>query len=497
MKAVYHNSSIAEKEAKSRYFFPENIMMENAAAALEKQIEDYVAAFTNCDSCDSSIGTKCDSAAPSKINVLILSGSGNNGADGIALARRIYGKFNPSVILFGEPKTLEAQTQLKMALAVGVPVAKYSENGDENYADLIQSSAIIVDCIFGTGFHGDLPSNIKSVLEKVNKCCAYKIACDIPSGLFFNADVTVTMGALKSILFTDKAKEVVGKIKVADLGISSSIFEQCASPDAFLIEKTDVKLPFRTKKSSHKGTYGHTVVISGQKSGAAIIASQAALNFGSGLTTIVKTENSNLEQFKISPELMISTSIPKNATAILIGPGLGSPCKELLEQIKNFPAVVLDADILTFSEFKPFLDELCDSDVQKIILTPHPKELACIYNALGFEKISAVQAAENRFEIAEKILQKYPKLTLVLKSANTLIAENNFYIVDAGTQALAKGGSGDVLAGMTASLLAQGYSAKDAAITAVYAHAIASKNFCDGTGWDLSPQSLIEQIKLN
>lgn len=530
MKAVYNDSSVAEKEAKSRYFFPENIMMENAASALEREIDGFfctVNNFTRKSEYDCPFCTK---------NVLILCGSGNNGGDGLALARRIYGKYDVKVVLISAPKTDEAKLQQKMAQAVGVEIMDFSQfeqpalsrqNSTQTITKPFAKPAfvpdIIVDCIFGTGFHGELPTKVKSLLELINENLeyksSYKIACDIPSALFFKADVTVTMGALKSILFTDKAKDVTGKIKVADLGISSSIFEQCSAPDAFLIEESDVKLPFRTKKSAHKGTYGHTAVFAGEKSGAAILAAQAAAQFGSGLTTIIKSTNSNLEQFKITPELMIADSIPKTTTAILLGPGLGTPDKKTLDAVKewfksNFsstaalsksPALVLDADMLTYQKIAEFLTELCNSQIKesslnaknvRIILTPHPKELAVLFSALGFSNYTAVQAAEHRFEIAKQITQKFPQLTLILKSANTVIAaEGQIFICDQGCQSLAKGGSGDVLAGMTASLLAQGYSAKDAAITAVYAHALASKNFSDGTGWNLTPLALIEQIK--
>lgn len=510
--------------------------MENAASALEREIDGFFyfcSISKNNSNCKNQFDSQNDFYDVHDKSVLILCGSGNNGGDGLALSRRIYGKYPVKVLLISAPKTDEAKLQLKMAQALGVEILDFSQfeqielstantykTADE---PLVKSSfvpAVIVDCIFGTGFHGELPPKSHSLLEGINDHpeykASFKIACDIPSALFFKADVTVTMGALKSILFTDKAKDVTGKIKVADLGISSPIFEQCFAPDAFLIEESDIKLPFRTKKSAHKGTYGHTAVFAGEKSGAAILAAEAATQFGSGLTTIVKNANSNLEQFKITPELMIADSIPKTATAILLGPGLGSPDTKRLDAIKEWfkaesnktqnpvsPALVLDADMLTFPKIADFLTELCDSQTKenatnaRIILTPHPKELAVLYSALGFQNYTAVQAAEARFEIAKQITQKFPQLTLILKSSNTIIAaESQIFICDQGCQSLAKGGSGDVLAGMTASLLAQGYSAKDAAITAVYAHAIASRNFSEGTGWNLTPLALIEQIKL-
>lgn len=513
MKAVYNDSGIPEKEAKRRYFFPENIMMENAAAALEAEV------LRECN-------------AHSERNfVLILCGGGNNGGDGLALARRLTGHINCSVYLTAEPKTEEAKQQLKMAQATGV---SFISDPAEN----LNQYNIIVDCIFGTGFHGQLPAEISELFSKINETSAYKIACDIPSGLSFRADSTVTMGALKTDLFSDKAKNFTGRITVANLGISTELFNSCTQPDLYLIEKSDIKLPLRNNQAAHKGIYGHNAVIAGEKSGAAIIAATAALNFGSGLVTLVKAENSNLDQFKISPSLMISDVIPANTTCVQIGSGLGRTLSEekvadispnpsssqhetsdthqftsAPKIIKNFlnwfkstknPACVLDADIFYYKDFPKLLEDLNKTPGAKIIMTPHPKELLEIVQSLtnaallqGCEDISTVtQTIEQRQKIGEKITESFKNVTVIMKSANTIISTSaNTFLVADGTPALAKAGSGDVLAGMNSALLAQGYTAKDAAITATEAHALAScfqKN--KGQAFDLTPEKLIENL---
>lgn len=602
MIAVYNDSGIPEKEAKRRYFFPEGIMMENAAAALEKEVVTYVtgcAGNTNSACITTASGVTNSSAANSSVTyntythtsntiganvtyaggqkILILCGSGNNGGDGLALARRLAGTLTCHIYLTATPKTDEAKQQLKMAQAAGVTFIQTPLEKLEQYS-------VIVDCIFGTGFHGELPSEITELFSKINETNTYRIACDIPSGLGFNANCTVTMGALKSALFTDKAKNCTGKIKVANLGISSKLFEDCSKPDMFLVEKSDVKLPLRRNPASHKGTYGHTAVIAGEKSGAAVIAATAALNFGSGLVTLVKAENSNLEQFKISPELMISNEIPANTTCVQIGSGLGRELNateanrpttpNIITKFLNWfkttknPACVLDADIFYYKDFPALLAELNSVPNAKIIMTPHPKELLELVQTLtsagilhNLEDITSVtKAAEQRQKIGAEVTARLENVTIVMKSANTVIccgqgntsgileingqetevaevnrpsgcqtavpevnhsngrqtaaAEVNCtigcqtaatevtspkprpaYLITHGTPALAKAGSGDVLAGMNSALLAQGYTAKDAAITATEAHALASslqKN--KGQAFDLTPEKLIENL---
>lgn len=546
MKAIYKNSGIPEKEAKSRFCFPENVMMENAAAALETEV-----------------------VSRNPESVLVLCGSGNNGGDGYALSRRIFGRVkNLLVVSFGEPKTDEAILQKKMSLSVGVKIigsesfikSDFFTKQNEFAAAEIGSAFVIVDCVYGTGFHGELPENVVSVFEFCNKLHGsqnvFKIACDIPSGIDFRGivqtlcgenkiafladenktpenkiafrenknktserkiafmvDKTVTMGALKSALFSDEAKDFAGEIKVADLGISPAVFESCGNPDAFLLEEKDIKLPVRTKKSVHKGDFGHSLLVLGEKCGAGIIAGTAALRFGAGLVSLLKTDLSeNGENFLMSPELMISDEIPEKTNAVLLGSGLGrsgnrqfaeiveKTIEDTIDFVMNMknPAAVFDADFFYSKNLKSVLKKLNDLSGARIILTPHPKELCEILNACGIvgengEEIEFQALVLNRFEYAERFSQVFPNLTLIAKGANTFIfSEGKAFVCDKGTSALAKAGSGDVLSGLCLSLLSQDYSAKDAAITSVYSHAAASKRF--EFNFECTPFSLIEKL---
>lgn len=483
MQKIFNNAAELEKLSKEQFSIPPFLMMENAAKAMA----DFI------------LSRKPDS-------VLILCGKGNNGGDGFALARLLQKKTNLTVVSIETPTAQEASVQFEMCQKLGISIT--------NVLPEKIDADIIVDCLYGIGFHGELRPEIKNILDFLNNSKGLKIACDIPSGLYFNADYTITMGEQKTALYSDKAKAVCGEILVADLGIHRELFESSISNCAYLLEQNDVHLPVRTNKSSHKGTYGHTVIFAGEKSGAAIICATASMNFGSGLTSLYKTEVSNLEQFKISPELMICDSIPPKATCIVAGPGLGtsenyisinlSTLKEWFIKSKN-PNVVLDADLMSYENLPELLEELNKIENAKIILTPHLSELSRLLDNLKkkglFESKAEDYSIKNLAESAEskiaagRLLNKlYPKTTVIMKSANTFIAsENEVYIYADGCQSLAKGGSGDVLAGLAGSLLSQGYSAKEAAITAVEAHGLAAKKI-GSTAYDLTPFKLIDLL---
>ena len=514
MKKVFENPSELETLAKQALSIPPFLMMENAARFLS----DFVISI---------IKNKRIS------QIVILCGKGNNGGDGFALARLLctaYENLSVTILVPQLPVAEEAKMQFEMCQKLAVQtvfndkIITFLQNLEANSQkpdffyepQETQVSYIIVDCLFGIGFHGELSKEFVQIFDILNKIKAVKIACDIPSALYFQSDFTITMGAHKTVLFSDKAKAVCGKIIQAPLGIPPKVFESFLSPVAFLLEMCDAKFPFRKNKSAHKGTYGHTAVIACQKSGAAILAATSALNFGSGLTSLVKTSFSDLEQFKISAELMINCSIPDKTTAVILGPGF---CEDensisIFDEVLGWfnttenPAILLDAGVFGCRNFISFLTKLNSVLNAKIVLTPHLLEMSRFLHQTkdafpekfqDFEDNDfSVQTLSNnpnkKIALSKKIIQIFPNVTIVIKSANTFITtENQVFICDEGRQNLAKGGSGDVLAGLIGSLLAQRYSAKEAAITGVWAHANASKRFGEDA-YDLTPEKLIHQV---
>ena len=491
MEKIFNNPAELESLVKQKFGFPDFIMMENAALAMKKLIEQV-----GCKKC------------------IILCGKGNNGGDGYALARLLYEQCEPLLFCLEEPTAPEAKVQYEMCRNIGInfisqtALLKLLKTPQDKTPKLI-----IVDCLFGTGFKGQLPSQAAKIIQAANNSNATRIACDIPSGLAFNADYTVTMGEHKLALFSDTAKQACGQIITAPLGISPELFQNQTKPAAYLITDEDIKLPLRKNKAAHKGTYGHTAVFAGKKAGAAIICANAAMNFGSGLTSLVPTSQANLKQFKISPELMISepskkqkSPVPAKTSCIVYGPGIEDVTEQDFFTIASwfnttdtrFPAAVFDAGVFGCEFFPKLLRALDQKPDARIVLTPHLLELTRFCQTLtGFPKTEVKELAENpeaKIKIAKKINSLFPNTCLVIKSANTFIAfKGQIYIIAQDCPGLAKGGSGDVLAGMIAALLSQGYSAQDAAITACQAHALAAKKIGAGS-YSLTPMKLINAI---
>jgi hydroxyethylthiazole kinase-like uncharacterized protein yjeF len=436
MQNLYQEVNTLDHRAVEAFGLSEPIMMEHAASA----IADYIT-----------------HNFPLSSSVLIVCGTGNNGSDGRVLARQLEGDYSVSL----------------------------SYQSDTHYD-------VIVDALFGSGLNRAINPETAELIETLNRSKAFKIACDVPSGLYadgtldphtFRADITITMGALKRSLFSDGAKEYVGEIRVVDLGISRSRYE-IPSPWK-LLDTSDLSLPLRTEVSSHKGNYGHLGIICGEKIGASVIAGSAALRFGSGLVSLISNEN-----VTIPYELMQSHSLPATVTAIALGMGLGIEfCDdELNTLLENSLPLVLDADIFVHSMFPSLLNR------EHIVLTPHPKEFTQILRITGIADVDVSALQNNRFGYVEQFCAAYPNTVLVLKGSNVIIGSGEeFYINPHGTVALAKGGSGDVLGGLIGSLLAQGYTPLESAIQGSLAHTLAARSF-DKNNYALTPFDLIERI---
>jgi len=464
MQKLFKNCYDMDKKCYEKFNLTEDILMEHAALEIEKFIRKKFAL---------------------KSKVLIVSGAGNNGADGVTLARLLKKDYKVRLFLPFGAKSEMAKLQLNRAKAVGVKIV-----------DKIKKADIIVDALFGAGLNRDLNEPSIKIIKKLNSLNGFKIACDIPSGIdergnlrpiAFKADATITMGALKEALFSDFAKDYVGKIKVANLGVSRALYEDRS--DSFLLDKKDFNPPVRVSKNSHKGTYGHIGVFCGQKEGAAIISATAASRFGVGLTTLIIHE-----KISAPPFLMINTTVPKNCTALAIGMGLGEFFEEEFlqkEVINSQIAIVLDADAL----YKKELLDIIKQQNREVVITPHPKEFSAILKLLEDKELSVLEIQQNRFNLAKEFSLKYPNITLLLKGANQIIAKNGQIFVNSfGSEALAKGGSGDVLSGLIGALLAQGYSSLDAAINGSLALTLASKEFKE-PNYYLLPTDIIKLLK--
>lgn len=390
---------------------------------------------------------------------------------------------------------------------------------DKKELDLTKFECII-DGIFGSGFYGEMPKIVADLITTINHADALKIAVDIPSGVSktgavlqsaFCADFTISMGARKIALYADSAKDFVGRIKLANLGVCADVFardmgeitdkispnssknlEQISTNnkadlgeksqiltntnapfcDTFLLQKRDLILPFRRKQNTNKGDFGHVFIALGQMSGAGIIAANASHAMGAGRVSLVKLPLQNdvrgaKNEPQIPPILMQKNSF-KGADVIIAGCGLGE-AKFDLNLLTNTRCVI-DADLCYKSEI---LELLCGEN--GVIITPHPKEFCALLKNANIADVSVCEIQQNRFDFARKFSTKFPA-TLVLKGANTLIAnKGEIYVMAHGTSALAKGGSGDALCGVIGAYLAQGFSPLSSALNGTLAHALAAK----------------------
>ncbi len=413
--------------------------------------------------------------------ICIVCGAGNNGADGIALARILHRDYDVSLYLSLGARSSMAKLQRQRAEAVGV-----------RFVDELQECDILVDALFGSGFSRSFDEETRELLEAMNNLNADKIACDMPSGLrldgsmeeeSFVADVTLTMGALKRGMFSDAAKEITGSIYVIDLGVSRKVYEH--NTGWRLLDETDLRLPHRYAHDSHKGTYGHLSVVCGEKQGAAVMAGSAALRFGAGLVTLISNESEQLPY-----ELMQSHLLPGTTSAIALGMGLGTEFsnEELLALLDNELPLLLDADIFAH----PLITTLITR--KHLVLTPHPKEFTTLLRVCDLADIDVHTLQQNRFHYVELFCRAYPNATLLLKGANVIIAQcESFYVNPHGTNILAKGGSGDVLGGLVASLMAQGHTTLQSAIQGSLAHTAAAAAV-ETNSYALTPLDLIEAV---
>ncbi|GAA7596561.1 NAD(P)H-hydrate dehydratase [Helicobacter pylori] len=462
MLSVYEKVNALDKRALEEFNLSEDILMENAAMALERAVLQ-----------NASLGAK----------VIILCGSGDNGGDGYALARRLVGRFKTLVFEMKPAKSPMCQLQKERAKKVGVAIKAWEEKNEDLECD------VLIDCVVGSNFKGELEPFLN--FESLSQKARFKIACDIPSGInskgrvdkgAFKAHMTISMGAIKSCLLSDRAKDYIGELKVGHLGVFNQIYE--IPTDTFLLEKSDLKLPLRDKKNAHKGDYGHAHVLLGKHSGAGLLSALSALNFGSGVVSVQALECEITSSNK-PLELVFCENFPNPLSAFALGMGLEGFPKDFNKWLELAPCV-LDAGVFYHKEVLQALEK-------EVVLTPHPKEFLSLLKLVGIN-ISMLELLDNKLEIVRDFSQKYPKVVLLLKGANTLIAhQGQVFINILGSVALAKAGSGDVLAGLILSLLSQHYTPLDAAINASLAHALASLEFKNN--YALAPLDLIETIK--
>ncbi|MBE7022389.1 MAG: NAD(P)H-hydrate dehydratase [Ruminococcaceae bacterium] len=434
--------------------------------------------------------------------IAVFCGKGNNGGDGFAIARHLHNRGAQVTVIAGfSPEQLKQDAALNFEIItrMGLEVLPLAELGGRRFS-------LVIDALFGTGFHGEPKEGDADMIRAMNQSGATVVAVDMPSGtsaedggaaeVCVRADLTITFAAAKLGQFLYPAKAFVGKIIVADISIPREVLLTFPTPYRTLDEGLAEKLPPRPE-NSHKGSFGKVLLFAGSPgmSGACMMAGGAALKTGAGMVTAAVPRQLADGLSARVPEMMTlalpceGESLSKTAGAVLkerlqvqdvllAGCGLGSgenTKKALLSVISECDKpMVIDADGINL--LKGNIHVIKDKPAP-VIMTPHPLEFSRI-SGHSMEKI-----LQNRIGTAAAFAKEF-KLTLVLKGADTVVAhpDGRCYICPVSNSGLATAGSGDVLSGIIASLLAQGAEAREAANLGVYIHSLAGLRARDRLG---------------
>ncbi len=414
--------------------------------------------------------------------VFILAGTGNNGGDGLAVARILAErKVDVSFFMTGTPKkgTL-CEKQLSIC-------RKYGVRETETLPEIEPS--IVIDAVFGTGLSREIEGELLTLFETVNKWHSYRIAVDIPSGISsdhgkilgvaFRADLTVTFAFRKLGHILYPGADLCGEVVCADIGITEKSFLGM-KPKVMTLTDEELSLLPNRSNDSHKGDYGKLLVIAGSPGmcGASLFAAKAAYRMGAGLVRIFAPEENRTVLQETLPEAVLVTYRSDRfeekellqslhwADAVLIGPGLGtsSVSGRILKATLSAVSVplVMDADALNLLSKEP---ELLKRPHTDMILTPHMGEMSRLTGD------APIYLKEERISRAMDFANEY-NVIVVLKDSRTVTAVpyGNVYLNTSGNHGMATGGSGDVLSGMILGLIGTGLSAELAAPLGVYLH---------------------------
>jgi hydroxyethylthiazole kinase-like uncharacterized protein yjeF len=440
---------------------------------------------------------------PDRERITIVAGKGNNGGDGLVVARHLFiNGARPTVLLLARVEDLHGDAGLNAQIGrrigleikeIGTPVDWAAQRTG------LRRSTVIVDAVFGTGLTQPAGGIFATVIKDINRCRAFKLAVDIPSGLSSDsfevigpavrADLTVTLAAPKVAHVFPPAESLVGVLRVANIS-EPPAFLQDPGLKLELVEKDEVR-PFFEKRASdtHKGTYGHLLCVGGSwgKTGSISMSAKAALRLGAGLVTVATAESCLPLVARSMMELMTEPlpetkhktiaaeaagrvlELLRGKTGLLLGPGLSTDpstaefVRALLPRIKV--PTLIDADGLNIIAANP---DLLQSLKTEAVLTPHPGEFSRLIG------VPIPEVLAKRLELAPAFARDRG-VHLVLKGYRTLTCapDGRVFVNPTGNPGMATGGAGDVLSGMIASLMIQEKDMPGAVRAAVYLHGLA------------------------
>ena len=435
-------------------------------------------------------------------HVAVLCGQGNNGGDGLVVARTLMQRgVDVSVFLIGRVTEVrgDARTNLEILGRLGLTVVEIADSQAwELHFSEIGDCTLIVDAIFGTGLNAPVSGLMETVVADVNAAAIPVVAIDLPSGLSadsyepigdsIEATMTVTLAAPKLPLVLPPGETRAGDIVIADIGIPSEVLEAVEGPRVELLTRSAMReLVTPREPDSHKGDFGRVLIIAGSrgKTGAAHLAGIGALRSGAGLVTVATPTCCQPIVAGMAAEYMtealdetpdgldpdgVERILELARDVIALGPGLGQAprTREFIHALieRATTPLVVDADGLNAFSHDP--DKLAGREGRDVIITPHPGEMARLVG-MSTEEVQA-----SRLEIARNFAAAH-HLYVVLKGHRTIIAtpDEKVFINPTGNPGMATGGTGDVLTGMIAAWLAQLLDAEAACKLAVYLHGIA------------------------
>ncbi|MFD2742296.1 MULTISPECIES: NAD(P)H-hydrate dehydratase [Sphingobacterium] len=462
-------------------------LMERAANSLYKQItEDYPSFETS---------------------FVIFCGTGNNGGDGLALGRLLFQSGRDVRIFLHQADKYSADNQenQKRLQQAGIPIKCFTDAIPTDF----ETQDVLIDSLYGIGLSRPLSKAWRAVIEAINASDRAILAIDIPSGMYsdqpsskemlvIKAHHTYTLQCPKIALLQPENAAYVGELTVVDIQLDTSALSAVDSSYFFTTLDTIQSRCSLPSRFAHKGTFGHALIVGGSygKIGAIHLSAKAALRTGCGMVTIYSAACANPilqtnfpeAMLQTDPELNHITSFPKTIdsyAAIGVGMGMGQSAdtKQAFFQFlralaaSKSPKLVLDADALNLLAQQP--ESLNDLPLESI-LTPHPKELQRLIGSWtdDWEKLEKTRAFAQQHQVV-----------VLIKGANTAVVlpDGTIHFNTTGNWGMATAGSGDVLAGIITSLLAQGFSSEDAALTGVYLHGLAG----DLAVQTMHPKSLI------
>ncbi len=431
--------------------------------------------------------------------ILLFCGIGNNGGDGLALARHLQEHdYNIAVyvVSYSEKRSDDFLTNLERLKDLKVE-PHFLENGDD--LPEIGGEDTIVDAIFGLGLNRPPDDWVVALFEHLHRSEAFTLSVDIPSGLYTDkvpadekavvkANCTLSFQVPKLVFFLPETGIFSEQWEILDIGLDKEFLKDNETEYELMGRNEVLSYYIPREKFTHKGTYGHSLIIGGSygKIGAVHLAAKACLHTGSGLVTVFVPQCGYIPLQTNFPEAMVVTDSDEKhiskidfeiePTVIGIGIGMGKDKKsvqafdDFLD--RNETPLVVDADALNIlSENKDFLKKL----PSKTVLTPHPKELERLIGKWkgDFEKLEMAKAFSKKYDCV-----------LVIKGSNTItIYDGKGYVNTTGNPGMGTGGTGDVLTGMITGLIAQGYEPLHAAIFGVYLHGRAGDIAVEKTGY--------------